>query len=143
MQFENPEGGDIKKRKNKFNIFYMRLILLLIILSSGIQGKTQNDSLKIEIYPNADKLVVGYENRVKLIAPEKYDQTNLSISATGCKVIKNEKENTYLIRVPNTILNKEVEISVMYKTDEGTMSIFSLKVTTIAFDNSVRKIKNQ
>ncbi|MFZ5553872.1 MAG: hypothetical protein ACOZCO_12220 [Bacteroidota bacterium] len=119
----------------------MRTILLFIsiFITSG-SLYAQNDSVYIEIYPNKKNLIVGYENRVKIIAPEKIEQTELSVSATGCKVVKNKRENTYLIRVPKKMLNKEITITVIHKKEKEEKELYKVKLTAIAFDNTVRKV---
>lgn len=125
----------------EINRIIMRTILLFIsiFITSG-SLYAQNDSVYIEIYPNKKNLIVGYENRVKIIAPEKIEQTELSVSATGCKVVKNKRENTYLIRVPKKMLNKEITITVIHKKEKEEKELYKVKLTAIAFDNTVRKV---
>jgi len=119
----------------------MKTVLYFILfMAPFLSAKSQSDSIKIEIYPNAKNLVVGYENRVKIIAPDKFDQNNLTIFVTGCKVVKNKRENTYLIRVPKEMLNKEVTITVLYKKEKEENEIYKLALKAIAFDNTVRKV---
>lgn len=117
-----------------------RLLFFILFFSPFTPLFSQTDSVKIEIYPNAKNLVIGYENRVKIIAPEKYDQNDLTIFATGCKVVKNKRENTYLIRVPKEMLNKDVTIYVRNNLSKEENELLKVMVKAIAFDNTVRKV---